>query len=118
MESERRREGRRKFTYYMRVLDASSMEVIGYLTEISATGIQVDCEKPLTVGASYKLRLELTSEIANKSNMIIDGRIKWCQTDRFVPNGFNVGFEVSIKAHDDVEIFQRMIEKYGLENRR
>lgn len=118
MESERRKENRRKFTYYMRVLDANTSEVVGYLTEISPLGIQVDCEKPFPIGVNYKLRLDLTTDIANKNNMVINGLTKWCQADKFTPNAYNVGFEVEITARDDAEIFQKMIEKYGLENRR
>ncbi|MBL8078668.1 MAG: PilZ domain-containing protein [Anaerolineales bacterium] len=118
MESERRKEKRRKFTYYMRVVDANTLDAIGYLTEISAIGIQVDCEKPFPVGRNYKLRLDLTPDIADKNNMMINGTIKWCQPDKLNATGYNVGFEVSITAKDDTEIFQRMIDMYGLESRR
>jgi hypothetical protein len=118
MEFERRKEKRRKFTYYLRVLDASSLQAIGYLTEISSVGIQIDCERPIPVGVNYRLRMELTSDIANKTHMIIHGRTKWCQADKLAPNGYNVGFEVSISARDDAEIFGRMLEKYGAESHR
>ncbi len=118
MESERRKDKRRRFTSYMRVADANTLETIGYLTEISTVGIQVDCDKPFPVGKNYKLRLELSPEIANKNNMIINGLIKWCMPDKLVPNGYNIGFEVGITARDDAEIFQRMIAKYGSESRR
>jgi hypothetical protein len=117
MQSERRKANRRKFTYYLKVLDANSLEPVGYLTEISALGIQVDSEKPITVGTNFKLRLDLTPEIANKSFMTVNARTKWCNADKFTPNNYNVGFEVVITAKEDVEIFQRMIEKYGTDRR-
>ena len=116
MEPERRKEKRRKFTYYMRVVDANTLQPVGYLTEISAIGIQVDCEKPLPVDANFKLRMDLTQEVANKPYMVFQARTKWCHNDKLDPNIFNVGFEVFINARDDSEIFKRMIEKYGSDN--
>jgi hypothetical protein len=116
MQPERRKEKRRKFTYYMRVVDANTLQPIGYLTEISAMGIQVDSEKPLPVGVNYTLRMELTAEVANKSYMTFTGRSKWCRADKLTPNQYYIGFEVDITAPDDAEIFNRMIEKYGTES--
>jgi Tfp pilus assembly protein PilZ len=117
MAIERRKEKRRKFTYYMRVVDANNLQPIGYLTEISAIGIQVDSEKPLPIGINYLLRLDLTNDIANKNFMAIKGVTKWCQPDKYTPNQYNIGFEVTITARDDAEIFKRMIEKYGSDRR-
>ncbi len=113
MDSDRRHARRKKFTYYMQVLDAGTLQLIGYLTQISAVGIQVDCERPILVNANFKLRVNLTPEIANKTMMVFNGRSKWCQPDRTEPNSFNVGFEVSLLSQDDISIFNRMIEKYA-----
>ncbi len=116
MDSERRNAKRKKFTYYMRVLDANTLQLVGYLTQISAAGIQVDSEKSLPVDANYKLRVDLTPDIANKTMMVFSGRSKWCQPDKAEPNTFNVGFEVTLLSHDDIAIFNRMIEKYSSES--
>jgi hypothetical protein len=113
MVSERRKLKRRKFTYYMRVIDANTLQPIGHLIEISITGIRVDSEKPLPVNVAYKLRVDLSQDVANKTFMVFDGRSKWCQMDRVVPNLYNIGFEVSTLSEEDSEIFQRMVEKYG-----
>lgn len=113
MESERRNAKRKKFTYYMRVLDANTLQLIGYLTQISEVGILVDTEKPLPINVNYKLRVDLTAEIANKTMMVFNGRTKWCQPDPTEPSSFNVGFEVNLLSRDDTEIFNRMIEKYA-----
>lgn len=113
MESERRTAKRKRFTYYMRVVDANTLQHIGYLTEISAVGIQVDTERPLPTNVNYKLRVDLTADIANKTFMVFNGRSKWCQPDRAEPNSYNVGFEVTLLSQDDHAIFNRMIEKYA-----
>ena len=99
----------------MRVVDANTLELIGYLTQISAVGIQLDTEKPLPVDSRFRLRLDLNAEIANKTMMIFNGQTKWCQPDRTEPNSFNVGFEVTLLSRDDSLIFNRIIEKYATE---
>lgn len=115
MESERRKDKRKKFNYYMRVMDGNTLQPIGYLKEISAVGIQVDSEKPMPVNVMYKLRVDLTADIANKTHISFTGRSKWCEPDHFEPNTFNIGFEVTLLSKEDTVIFNRMIEKYALD---
>ena len=113
MDADRRSAKRKKFTYYMLVLDANTLQLIGYLTQISEVGIQVDSEKLISVNENFKLRVDLTPEIANKTMMVFNGRSKWCQPDRLEPNSFNVGCEVTLLSRDDAVIYNRMIEKYA-----
>ncbi len=113
MESDRRRQKRRRFTYYMQVLDAITLRPVGHLADISPTGFRVDSEKPLPVNTNYKLRLDLNQDLANKNYLVFDGRSRWCQMDKLEPNSYNVGFEVGALSMDDSMIFQRMFEKYA-----
>jgi hypothetical protein len=113
MEVERRRQKRRRFTYYMPVLDASTLQIVGHLSDISPLGIRLDTEKPLPVNANYKLRLDLTPEMANKTAMVFNGRSKWCAMDKLSPNSYNVGIEFGALANEDAAIFQRMYENYS-----
>lgn len=110
---ERRKVQRRRFRYYMRVVDDISLQPIGYLSDISATGFRLDCQKELPLNRDYRLRLDLTSDIANKATMSFIARTKWCQQDRLDPLVYNVGFELIHIAPADAEIFQRIFEKYG-----
>lgn len=117
MDSERRKRQRRRFTYYMQVLDANTLQLIGHLSDISLIGIRVDSEKPLPVNTNYKLRVDLTSDLGNKTYMVLNGRSKWCEMDKFEPNSYNIGFEVITQSREDSVIFQRMFENYGVEIR-
>jgi len=116
-DSERRRQKRRKFTYYMQVVDAGTLQLVGYLSDISPIGIKVDSGKPLPVNTNYKLRVDLTPELANKTYMIFNGRSRWCEIDRFEPNSYNVGFELDTLSREDMAIFQRMYETYSMDVR-
>jgi len=115
VEIDRRRQRRRKFTYYMQVVDANTLQRIGYLLDISLLGIKIDTRKPLLVNSVYSLRLDLTPDLASKTYMVFNGRIRWCEEDKFEPNSFIAGFEVSTRSHEDATIFQRMYDQYGMD---
>jgi len=114
---DRRRQRRRKFTYYMQVVDANTLQGIGYLLDISLTGVKIDTRKPLRVNSVYNLRIDLTPEMANKTYMVFSGRICWCEEDKFEPNSYVAGFEVSTRSREDTSIFQRMYDQYGMDIR-
>lgn len=110
---ERRKLDRRNFSYYMRVTDERSGELIGHLTDISTGGFKLDCQKPLPLNVDYRLRIELSGEIASKSSMSFGARSRWCEHDRIDPTSYNAGFQITDMAAGDAEIFSRMFEMYG-----
>ncbi|HLF73733.1 MAG TPA: PilZ domain-containing protein [Anaerolineales bacterium] len=111
--ADKRKIGRRDFTYYMQVKDDLSKQVVGYLSDISTGGFRLDSQMEIPPGKDFRLQIELTSEIADKTSMVFIARSKWCRRDHVDPNTFNVGFEIVNMAAGDMLIFQRMFEKYG-----
>ena len=111
--ADKRKIGRRDFTYYMQVKDHLSKQVVGYLSDISTGGFRLDSQMEIPPGKDFRLQIELTSEIADKTSMVFIARSKWCRRDHVDPNTFNVGFEIVNMAAGDMLIFQRMFEKYG-----
>jgi len=112
----KRKLNRRDFTYYMQVTDAVTKQLIGYLADISTGGFKLDCDKKVATGQDFRLSIQLTSEIADKTSMVFIARSKWCHPDHIDPTSFNVGFEIVNMAPSDMQIFQRMFEKYGTQN--
>ncbi|OQY27648.1 MAG: hypothetical protein B6I38_09880 [Anaerolineaceae bacterium 4572_5.1] len=112
-ESERRQEPRKNFSYYMRLIDTATQEVIGHLSDISTGGFKLDSENPIPLEKEYQFNMALTSEIANKSYMVFKARSKWCQTDPLDPFIYNVGFHITDMNPIDLEIFNRMVRAYG-----
>jgi hypothetical protein len=110
--NEKRKTERRKFSYYMRVTDAMTGELIGHLVDISAIGFQLDCTRQIPIGKDFRLFLELSGEIANKSSMTFTARSMWSHPDYLDPTTFKVGFQLILIASVDALIFQRMYEKY------
>lgn len=110
---ERRTIPRKKFSFYMRVLDDDTGQGLGHMVEVSASGLQLETTKPLPVEKDYYLHLELNAEVADRPYMVFIARTKWCRIDEIQPNLYRVGFEVIEIMPDDKEIFLRILNKYG-----
>ena len=115
--AEKRKITRRDFTYYMQVTDDLSKQLIGYLTDISTEGFRLDCLKAIAPGQDFRMQIQLTADIADKTTMAFIARSKWCHPDHVDPNTYNVGFEIVKMDPSDMVIFQRMFDKYGSEKR-
>lgn len=114
--ADKRKKDRREFTYYMQVKDEATKKVIGYLSDISTGGFKLDCPTQLPTGQDFRLQIDLTPEVADKTSMVFIARSKWCHPDHIDPTSYNVGFEIINMAPSDMMIFQRIFEKYGTEN--
>ena len=111
--NERRNIERREFSYYMRLVDNDTQELVGHLMDLSSGGFKLDSQKAIPPNKDFRLRMDLTSEVANKPSMVFVARSKWCQTDPLDPFVFNVGFQLINISPSDFNIINRMIEKYG-----
>ena len=111
--SERRNIERKEFSYYMRLVDNDTQELVGHLMDISSGGFKLDSQKPIPINKDFRLRMDLTSEVADKPAMTFVARSKWCEIDPLDPFVYNVGFQLINIAASDLEIINRMIEKYG-----
>ena len=110
---DKRKINRRDFTYYMQVTDDINKQLVGYISDISAKGFKLDSQKQIPPGQDFRLHIELSPDIADTNSMVFVARSKWCRPDHVDPNTFNVGFEIINMTPSDMQIFQRMFEKYG-----
>lgn len=110
---ERRHAQRKRFGYYMPIVDDKTQELVGHLADISQDGFKLDSTVPIPNGKVINLRMTLTGEISHKSSMSFSARSKWCKSDEFLPNSYYVGFEVASISPENAEIFKRIFEKYG-----
>ena len=118
MAEERRNNERSKFGYYMRVIDNITSETVGYLTDISPRGFKLDSQKALTPNKDYTLRMDLTPDISDRSFITFIARARWTKTDPMDISAFVDGFQIiNISPHDE-EIFNRILEKYGIHEKK
>lgn len=110
---DRRKLDRNDFSYYMRLVDSETQELVGHLADISSGGFKLDSQNPIPAEKDFRLRMDLTSEVASKPSMQFIARSKWCEVDPLDPINYNVGFQLISISPGDIEIFNRMMEKYG-----
>jgi len=111
--SERRNIERKDFSYYMRLVDNDTQKLVGHLVDISSGGFKLDSQAPIPVDKDFRLRMDLTSDVASKPAMVFVARSKWCEVDPLDPFIYNVGFQLVNISPSDLDIFNRMMEKYG-----
>jgi hypothetical protein len=115
MVSERRQLSRRNFSYYMRVTDETTSKLVGHFSDISTGGFKLDSSSPVPINTDYRLRIDQTGEISNKSYITFKARSRWCSVDAFDPNLYNVGFQITEMTPGDYEIFVKMFSTYGVQ---
>ena len=115
MSAERRNIKRRKCNYYLRVVDYNTQQLVGYFSDLSTQGFKVDSPQPITVNKDYNLRVDLTGDVSDKAFIAFVARSRWFQPDSTDPSMLNAGFQIVGISQQDNEIFQRVVEKYGID---
>jgi len=110
---ERRTTPRRKFFFYMRVIDDDTQEILGHMVEVSPIGLQLETTGPLPINKDFYLRVEITPDLGDRPYIVFIGRSRWCQMDKIEPNLYHVGFAIAEIMPDDKEIFLRILAKYA-----
>ncbi|MBL8103382.1 MAG: PilZ domain-containing protein [Anaerolineales bacterium] len=111
--AEKRTVPRKNFSFYMRVLNDDTEEILGHMVEVSPIGLRLETVGPLPINTDYYLRLELTPDLGNLPYIVFIARSKWCKIDNIQPNLFRVGFQIIEIMPEDKEIFLRILAKFG-----
>jgi len=110
---ERRKIARHSISYYLRIIDVGANQMLGHLADLSVTGLRLDSQKPIPVKKEYRLRINTTTDVADKDFIEFVACTRWCKIDRIQPGLYNVGFEIIKLDPDDAKIIQRIVEKYS-----
>ncbi len=111
--AEKRTVPRKNFSFYMRILNDDTQEILGHMVEVSSIGLRLETVGPLPINKDYYMRLELTPDLGNLPYIVFIARSKWCKIDNIQPNLFHVGFELIEIMPEDKEIFLRVMAKFG-----
>jgi hypothetical protein len=114
--STRSRQERKDFSCYQPILDQDTQKIAGHLADISTGGFKLDCPNPVQANKDFRFLIKLTGEVADKPYMVFVARSKWCKIDPLDPYVYNVGYQLIHISPGDLEIFNRMMEKYGREH--
>jgi hypothetical protein len=108
-----RRQTKRKYLmFYTRIFDAHNGKHLGHLVDITPVGAMLISEQAMPAGQDYRLKLELSPEVAAQAYLELDARSLWCHQD-VNPQFFNTGFELVAVTPESVAIIERIIEAYG-----
>lgn len=112
MQPDRRGTRRKYMMFYTRVFDAVTGTALGHLVDITPEGAMLISEHPLPADTAYRLRIELSSEEADKPFLEFDSRCLWCRPD-VNPRFYNAGFQLLNLPAEDIAIIERIVEAYG-----
>lgn len=110
---EKRTTPRRKFDYYLRVVDDDTQKMLGHMVQVSSIGLQLETTELINPQRDIYLRLELTAELADRPFIILLARSKWCKIDNIQPNLYHVGFAILEIMPEDQQVILDIIKKYG-----
>jgi hypothetical protein len=108
----RRKINRRYLLYFVRVYDAATRQQIGNLVDITPHGAMIVSPDPIPTDQAIRLRLELTTDVAEKPFLEFPARSIWCHPD-LEPSLYNTGFEILELTPEDVGIIQKIIGSFG-----
>lgn len=117
MVANKRKLARKNFSYYMRVMNEHTGDLVGQLGDISSGGFKLESSTPIAVGQSFDLRIDQTGEISQKSYITFSARTRWCQKDPYDPTIYNVGFQIIDMTPADFDIFVQMFNTYGVQKK-
>lgn len=117
MASEKRKLQRRNFSYYMRVLNKDTGELIGQITDISTGGFKLESSKPLPKNVNMELCIDQVNQISAKSFIVFSACTRWCDRDPYDPTIYNVGFQLVDMTPADYDVFVKMFNSYGEQKR-
>ena len=107
------RPARREVFYYTPLIDDKTKELAGHLADISTGGFKMDSRIPLPDNTDFRFRMKLSNDLADKPELVFMARSKWCRLDPLDPTVYNIGFQLLDMAPGDIDIFNRMMQKYG-----
>lgn len=85
---------RHNLVYYLRVFDAGSGEVLGYLVDINAKGLMLVCDNKIEPNACYSMVLRWRNQKGEVQIAEFEGICRWCRPD-VNPSFFGAGFSIT-----------------------
>lgn len=100
MSTSNRSEERKNTVYNSKLVHAQSGDLVGYVIDLSDSGIRLMSPEPQEVGSELELRLELPEQINGQDSIELTAAVRWCETD-IPPDYQAIGLEV-LNATDEV----------------
>jgi len=110
-DKDKRKMKRKNLPYYLRVFDTKTNEPIGDASNITTEGIMLISNHPVETNAIFRLKMVLPKEIPGDRYLEFSAESKWWEKG-FIPNSYNVGFQLKDVSQEDIQVIECLIEKF------
>ena len=110
---ERRKEKREKMTAFTPVYDEHPRTLLGYLADLTLSGVMVTGEQPLKVNKRGILAIEFPDKLEiSPSRITIPARVARCAVDETNPHYYNIGFEFTEIKPAQEKVIKAILRRY------
>ena len=112
MSAERRQIKRRHLIYYLMVVDAETDQKIGFLVDITTSGIMMMTDAPVAIGSVREMKMFVRSELSSCDSLQFRAECRWCEKS---PNGvsYDAGFRLLDVPADMFQDIEQIIAEIG-----
>jgi len=105
------RSQRATLTYYPTVRNLVDGNTLGFLIDLSPTGMKVMSEKPIEIEKYYRLGIEVQSENAAPRELAVEAKAMWSGRD-INPDFIDTGFAFRNLTTASGKIIVRLMNEY------
>lgn len=109
---EQRKLQRRHLIYYLTVIDRETDRPIGFLVDITTSGIMLMSETPIETDKVFHLKILLQTDLSAKEYLNFDAKSKWCRSG-VNSDIYDTGFELIDATIDDFREIEEVIDALG-----
>ncbi|MFC1542190.1 PilZ domain-containing protein [Candidatus Latescibacterota bacterium] len=113
MDDDRRQENRVNLVYNLTAYDRDSGKVIGFLADITPSGVMLLCEEQLELKKEYSLKIEVASSSSSGKYIEFDAECCWRKANEFI-DFYNCGFKFTRLDTEYIGEIDTIIESYSL----
>ena len=116
---DRRKEARKLIVEFTLVYDSKKGKLLGYLRDLTMSGVQVSGNKKLDVGADASLSIELPNDLATASvnRLQVRAKVARCITLTENPASYAIGFEFTDLQIKEQDMIEKLLERYNFRHK-
>lgn len=111
---EHRKELRKKFLAFTPVYDSDQKILLGFVGDLTISGVMVIGEKAVDSGVERLLKIEFPTDLPHvtSTHIIIRARTAWCRQDGESKHSYNIGFEFIELDPEHSKLIQAILGRY------
>ena len=111
---DRRKEARKLIVEFTLVYDSKKGRLLGYLRDLTMSGVQVSGNKKLGVGTDVSLSIELPKDLATMSvkNLRVSAKVARCIALTENPASYAIGFEFTDLQIKQQNMIEKLLKRY------